>query len=171
MIYAIWAEDEKKVIGIDGHLPWRLPAELEHFKKTTYHQAILMGRKTFEGMNKRVLPGRITIVLTRDETYPKEDNDRVLIMHSVSEVVEWYNNQERDLYIIGGSEMFLLFENELSALYKTVVHGEFAGDTYFPDTFDFSKYVRVSADYHKKDGQNPYDFTVEKYERKEKQKP
>ena len=171
MIYAIWAEDEKKVIGIDGHLPWRLPAELEHFKKTTYHQVILMGRKTFEGMNKRVLPGRITIVLTRDESYPKEDNERVLIMHSVSEVIEWYNNQERDLYIIGGSEMFLLFEKELSSLYKTVVHGEFAGDTYFPDTFDFSKYAKVSADYHKKDEKNPYDFTVEKYERKEKQKP
>lgn len=40
-----------------------------------------------------------------------------------------------------------------------------------PDTFDFSKYAKVSADYHKKDEQNPYDFTVEKYERKEKQKP
>lgn len=111
-------------------------------------------------MNKRVLPGRITIVLTRDETYPKEDNDRVLIMHSVSEVVEWYNNQERDLYIIGGSEMFLLFENELSALYKTVVHGEFAGDTYFLIRLIFEVCESVSG-LSQKDAQNPYDFTVE----------
>jgi dihydrofolate reductase len=169
VIYAIWAEDEKKAIGIDGHLPWRLPAELEHFKNTTYHQAILMGRKTFEGMNKRVLPGRVTIVLTRDHSYPAEDNDKVLIMHSVAEVLDWYSSQARDLYIIGGSEMFLLFENEISGLYKTVVHGEFTADTYFPDSFDFSNYEKVSENRREKDEKNPYDFTVEEYKRKEKQ--
>lgn len=168
MIYAIWAEDEEKLIGVDGHLPWRLPAELEHFKKTTYHQAILMGRKTFEGMNKRVLPGRISIVLTRDTSYPPEENENVIVMHSVAEVLDWYASQERDLYIIGGSEMFLLFENEITTLYKTVVHGRFEGDTYFPDVFDFSRYKKVAEARHEKDEKNPYAFTVEKYEWKEK---
>ncbi|WP_251420556.1 MULTISPECIES: dihydrofolate reductase [Lactococcus] len=171
MIYAIWAEDEAKAIGVEGHLPWRLPAELEHFKNTTYHQAILMGRKTFEGMNKRVLPGRISIVLTRDTSYPKEDNDRVLIMHSVSEVLEWYNSQDRDLYIIGGAKMFLLFEKKISALYKTIVHEKFTADTYFPEDFDFSQYEKISEDYREKDEKNIYDFTIEKYERKEKHRP
>jgi len=59
-IVAIWAQDEEGVIGKDNRLPWHLPAELQHFKETTLNHAILMGRVTFDGMGRRLLPKRET---------------------------------------------------------------------------------------------------------------
>ena len=59
-IVAIWAQDEEGVIGKDSRLPWHLPAELQHFKETTLNHAILMGRVTFDGMGRRLLPKRET---------------------------------------------------------------------------------------------------------------
>src|SRR5699024_11588003 len=81
-LIAIWAEDENHLIGVDGGLPWHLPKELKHFKETTMGQALLMGRVTFDGMGRRVLPGRDTLVLTRDKTYQA---DGVTVVHSRSE--------------------------------------------------------------------------------------
>ena len=143
MIIGIWAEDKQGLIGEADKMPWSLPAEQKHFKETTMNQVILMGRKTFEGMNKRVLPGRISIILTRDETYQSE-NEKVLIMHSPKEVLDWYYKQDKDLFITGGAEILALFESELELLYRTVVHEKFQGDTYFPTHFDFgnSKWFR-----------------------------
>ena len=65
-IVAIWAQDEEGVIGKDNRLPWYLPAELQHFKETTLNHAILMGRVTFDGMGRRLLPKRETLILTRN---------------------------------------------------------------------------------------------------------
>ena len=106
-IIGIWAQTENGIIGKDQVMPWHLPAELQHFKETTMGQAILMGRVTFDGMNKRVLPGRTSIILTQDQAYDPE-NDAVLVMHSKEEVLEWYQNQEKNLYIIGGSQILRL---------------------------------------------------------------
>lgn len=68
-IIGIWAQTENGIIGKDQVMPWHLPAELQHFKETTMGQAILMGRVTFDGMKKRVLPGRTSIILTQDQAY------------------------------------------------------------------------------------------------------
>ena len=75
-IVAIWAQDEDGVIGKDNRLPWHLPAELQHFKETTLNHAILMGRVTFDGMGRRLLPKRETLILTRN---PEEKIDGVLL--------------------------------------------------------------------------------------------
>ena len=56
-LVAIWAEDENRLIGSNQKMPWHLPKELQHFKKTTMGEAILMGRVTFDGMKRRLLPG------------------------------------------------------------------------------------------------------------------
>ena len=164
MIIGIWAEDEQALIGKDGRLPWHLPIELQHFKKTTMDQVILMGRKTFDGMNRRVLPGRTSIILTRDLNEHSE-NDKVLIMHSLEEVLDWYKNQDKSLFITGGAEMFELFEPHLELFYRTIVHEKFEGDAYFPQTFDFSKFKLVSEVFHEKDEKNPHDFTIKKYKK------
>lgn len=164
MIIGIWAEDEQGLIGKNEKMPWRLPAEQQHFKAITMNQAILMGRKTFDGMNKRVLPGRLSIVLTRDENYSSE-NENVLVLHSPKEVLEWYKNQEKDLFITGGAEILALFEPELELLYRTVVHGNFEGDAYFPSQFAWENYQEISQSTYHKDAQNPYDFTIKKYKR------
>lgn len=166
MIHAIWAEDEQHLIGNKGRLPWFLPAELAHFKKTTLGHAMLMGRKTFDGMNKRILPGRQTIILTRDQDYDAE-NESVLVMYSKREVLDWYQKQaDQELFVIGGAELFALFEDEFDQLFVTLVKGSFEGDTYFPTSFDYGQFRVVDELTHPADTNNQYEFSVRKYERK-----
>ena len=130
-IIGIWAQTENGIIGKDQVMPWHLPAELQHFKETTMGQAILMGRVTFDGMKKRVLPGRTSIILTQDQAYDPE-NDAVLVMHSKEEVLEWYQKQEKNLYVIGGSQILRLFSDQLEELIQTMIHATIDGDTLAP---------------------------------------
>ncbi len=164
MIYGIWAEDKNGLIGKENRLPWHLPAELQHFKQTTMNQAILMGRKTFEGMKRRVLPGRLTIVLTHDLNL-RIESPQVLVLHSLDEVLRWYETQEKALFVIGGAEVLQLFEPYLEQLYRTIVQAEFDGDAYFPPNFDFSKFQEQSSEFHEKDEKNSYAFIIKKYKR------
>ncbi len=85
-IVAIWAQDEKGVIGKEDRLPWHLPAELKHFKETTLNHAILMGRVTFDGMGRRLLPGRETLILTRN---PEESIEGALVRMSLTFAAVW----------------------------------------------------------------------------------
>lgn len=153
---AIWAEDEAGLIGVDGKLPWYLPRELQHFKETTLNQAILMGRVTFDGMNRRLLPNRQTLVMTRDVNYQV---DGVLTMTSVEEVLDWYHAQEKTLYVIGGSKVLEAFDGYFNRVIKTVVHHQFEGDTYRPK-LDLSRFREESQTFYPNDANNPYDFTV-----------
>ncbi|AYG00326.1 dihydrofolate reductase [Lactococcus allomyrinae] len=164
MIIGIWAEDEHGLIGKEEKMPWHLPAEQQHFKETTMGQVILMGRKTFDGMKKRALPGRISIVLTRDKNYVSE-NPNVIIMNSKEDVLKWYKAQNKSLFITGGAEILKLFESDLEQIYRTIVQGVFEGDAYFPSSFDFSKFTEISKKMYEKDAKNPYDFIIKKYEK------
>lgn len=161
-VAAIWAQDLNGLIGVDGHLPWHLPAELKHFKETTMAQAILMGRKTFDGMDQRVLPGRTTLVLTKNKDYQAEN---VIVLHSLSAVKDWFSAQDKDLYVIGGAEMFTLFSSELTELIETVVDGEFSGDTYFPKDFPWQDFQLTNEKKVLADEKNAYNFTVRSWQR------
>ena len=161
----IWAQTENGIIGKDHVMPWHLPAELQHFKQTTMGQVILMGRVTFDGMKKRVLPGRTSIILTKDQAYNVENED-VLVMHSKEEVLNWYQKQEKSLYIIGGSQILKLFSDQLEELIQTEIHAEIDGDTYAPE-IDQNLYESTHQVHHPKDEKNPYDFTVHYYKRME----
>ena len=157
-IIAIWAQDKSGIIGKNNHLPWHLPKDLKHFKETTLNQAILMGRVTFEGMNKRLLPNRETLILTTQSDYQVEGAN---VVTSVEEVLTWYTNQDKTLYIVGGSQVYKLFEPYVDELFVTQVQAEVDGDTYFPREFDFSKFSLVSSELYGKDEQNEFDFTIE----------
>lgn len=166
-ISAIWAQDENGLIGKKAGLPWSLPADLAHFKATTSGHAMVMGRVTFDGMGQRALPNRISLVLTRDRDY-QVDNDRVIVFHSVTEVLDWYDQQEKDLYVIGGGQIFSSFEPYLDEIVKTDIHGQFEGDVYFPEDFDWSAFEEKKAELRTKDEDNSVDFTVRVFERREK---
>ena len=155
-IVAIWAEDEAGLIGANGELPWRLPAELEQFKAVTMGNAILMGRVTFDGMKRRILPGRETLILTRDKAFQVPG---VTVFSTREAVLEWFSKQDKDLYILGGAEVFKVFDGTYDELVKTVVHGTFEGDTYFPD-IDLRTYKEIDRRPYKKDANNSHDFTV-----------
>ncbi len=166
-IVAIWAQDENSLIGKGDKLPWSLPADLAHFKETTTGHAILMGRVTFEGMGKRALPNRLSIVLTRDSQYTV-NHERVLVLHSVEQVLDWYREQDKKLFVIGGSKLFTAFAPHIEEMVVTAIHGQFEGDVHFPHDFPMNDFVELSKTIRQKDPENPFDFTIKIYKRREK---
>lgn len=125
------------VIGRSGQMPWRISGDLKHFKAVTMGKTMVMGRKTYESIGKP-LPGRTSIVLTRDKNWRA---DGVLVGHSIEEVLQLANDDARktgatEIAIIGGSA---LFEETLPIAAKielTEVHASPEGDVFF------SKYDR-----------------------------
>ena len=162
-IVAIWAQDEEGIIGKDNRLPWYLPAELQHFKETTLNHAILMGRVTFDGIGRRLLPKRETLILTRNSD---EKMDGVSIFNDIESVLDWYQSQDKNLYVLGGKQIFQAFEPYIDEVIVTQVHASVEGDTYFPEDFDLSLFETVSSKFYDKDEKNPYDFTIQYRKRK-----
>ena len=126
MIKAIVAMAENRVIGNAGTIPWHLPEDFKFFKATTMGHAILMGRKTYESIGKP-LPGRENIVLSRTMT----ETAGITIVRSVEEIQE--PTDGRDLFVIGGEEIYRLLLPSVHELYVTKVPRQIEGDTHFPD--------------------------------------
>jgi dihydrofolate reductase len=133
-IIAVWAEDENGLIGKDNGLPWKKPEDLKHFKETTINKIIVMGSKTFEGLRKKTLPNRTTIILTRDLNY---EANGAIICNSIDEVLKSTND---DLYIVGGKEVYKSFFPYLTDLIKTEIKGTYEGDTYIDNTFNYLQF-------------------------------
>ncbi|WP_203363807.1 dihydrofolate reductase [Bacillus sp. REN10] len=161
MISFIWAMDQNGVIGKDNQLPWRLPEDLKFFKETTMGHPIVMGRKTFESIGKP-LPGRENVILTRDRHYEAEG---CTVVYSVEELVQ-KAEQEDELFITGGAEIFRLMLPFADRLYVTVIEESFDGDTYFPNELDWEDWELVSATPGLKNEKNPYDYQFRIYEKK-----
>lgn len=162
MIAFLWAQDENGIIGNHGTLPWSLPNDLQYFKKMTIDKAIVMGRKTFEGMNKRPLPNRMNIILTTDKNYQA---DGVKVMHSVDEVMKFAKHYEKDTIITGGTAVFKAFMPFADVLYKTIIHAEFEGDTVIP-AIDWNEWKLVQSEAGLVDERNKYPHDFETYVKK-----
>ncbi|MDR0922315.1 MAG: dihydrofolate reductase [Lactobacillales bacterium] len=160
MLTAIWAQDENGLIGKKNHLPWRLPNDLKFFKETTENNVIVMGRKTFEGMGKRPLPNRQTIVLTSDEKYTASDS--VIILHSLEEVLNFSKETEKTVFIAGGAQIYKQFEPYLDELLRTTIEATFTGDAHFP-SFDYSKWKLVKTVQGIVDEKNIYPYKFETF--------
>ena len=126
MIKAIVAMAENRVIGNAGTIPWHLPEDFKFFKATTMGHAILMGRKTYESIGKP-LPGRENIVLSR--TIPETPG--VTIIRSLDDLKEPADG--KDLFVIGGEEIYRLMLPRIQELYVTKVPRTIEGDTHFPE--------------------------------------
>ncbi|WP_260925843.1 dihydrofolate reductase [Novosphingobium sp. 9] len=125
-LFLIYARAENGVIGRDGDLPWRLPADLKHFKALTMGKPMIMGRKTFESFPSP-LPGRRHIVLTRDTTWQAEGAEPVATAESALALAG-----EGDIAIIGGAEIFALFLPQAGRVELTEIHAAYEGDTVVP---------------------------------------
>lgn len=163
MLAAIWAQDETGLIGNNGTLPWYLPNDLAFFKNTTENNTIVMGRTTFEGMDRRVLPNRHTIVLTSDLNY--EVPAGVSLMHSVAEVVEYSEKFEGITFITGGANVFLNLLPYCTVIYRTVIHHTFSGDTWMPN-LDTEKWTMINISEGLVDDKNKYKHSFETYQKK-----
>lgn len=159
MISLLVAMDNNRLIGRDNDLPWHLPADLAYFKRVTMGKAIIMGRKTFESIG-RPLPGRENIIITRNIEF-KADGCKVI--HSVEEILEM-NQYDKELFIIGGAEIFKEILPHADRLYITEIDAIFSGDTFFPE-FSSKEWKESSSEKGPRDEKNPYDYDFVVYER------
>jgi dihydrofolate reductase len=119
------------VIGHEGGLPWRLSSDLRRFKAETMGKPLLMGRKTWESLPRRPLPGRLNIVVSRDPAYSAEG---AVLVSSVEEGLRIASDSGADeIAVIGGGEIFRRLFDRADRLNVTHVLGHVPGDTFFPD--------------------------------------
>ncbi len=124
---------ERRAIGNQNQLLWHLPSDLKHFKKLTLGHPIIMGRKTFESILTilgKPLPGRTSIVVTRDTTYAPEGAQ---VAHSLEEAIEIATAEKpTEIHIGGGAQLYQEALPLVSRLHLTLVEDEPKADTFFP---------------------------------------
>ncbi|MDO8787868.1 MAG: dihydrofolate reductase [Sulfuritalea sp.] len=132
------------VIGIDNRLPWRLPADLKHFKALTLGHTVIMGRKTWESLpaNFRPLPGRRNIVVTRDAGYRTEGATVVLSLPAAISAADG-----NEAFVIGGAELYAAALPQADRLQLTEIDATFEGDTFFP-TIDPDQWHETARETH-----------------------
>lgn len=151
----IVAHDRNLVIGKDGKLPWHIPEDLKHFKKTTSGCPVLMGRGVFEELGEKPLPNRKNVVLT------SRSYDHVAHFDSIEKALH-HLRDEPVVFIIGGGEIYRQMLPMADKMIITEVHENYEGDTFFPEYRpDIGKtWLETSREDH-----NGYSFV--EYERKE----
>ena len=165
IISIISAMANKRVIGINNTLPWKLPSDMKWFRQHTLGKPIVMGRKTFESFGGRTLPERPNIIITRDTNYQV---DGAFVAHSIEDALRLaadVSNESDEVMIIGGASFYEQMLPKVDRLYLTFVDAELDGDAWFPD-YDESEWqeterVEVSAD-----EKNPYDHCFVIFDRK-----
>ena len=140
-VTVVVARASNGAIGLGGGLPWRLSADLKHFKAVTMGTAMVMGRRTFESL-PGLLPGRRHIVLTRDPHWRAEGAETAgSVEEALALAADW------PVSIIGGAEIIALFLPCAGAVELTEVHSEPEADTFMPD-FDPAQWRQVSREDH-----------------------
>lgn len=117
-----------RVIGTANKLPWHFPKDLQHFKKTTLGQTVIMGLRTFESLGCKALPGRSNFILdhTGAKPYPGET-----FFSSVDEAVKEVRTEHA--FIIGGAQLYRTTIDRVDGIYLTRIHADFEGDVYYPE--------------------------------------
>lgn len=140
------------VIGQNGRVPWRLPADLRYFKQITLGKPLIMGRKTFQSIG-RPLPGRDNIILTRDPTFQA---DGCWVVHDLAAALA-VAGSGREIMVIGGGEVYAAFLPLADRLYLTFIAAEIAGDAFFPP-YPAGEWQTVSDIPHPADEKHLYPF-------------
>jgi dihydrofolate reductase len=151
-VVLVVAVADNGVIGADGDLPWRLPPDLAHFKRTTMGHVLVMGRKTFESIG-RPLPGRTTVVVTRQ---PSWSADGVLTAGSLGEALTVGAGHEGDVMVVGGGEVYAQALDLADEVVLTEVHLSPEGDAHFP-ALDPAAWREVAREAHEHEG-TAFDF-------------
>ncbi len=162
----IVAKARNNVIGVEGELPWRLAADLAFFKETTLGKPVIMGRKTWESLPKRPLPGRDNIVLSREWNY-SAPGARVYTsfapgLNAARSMAA--RSGAGEVFVIGGASLYERAMPLADRLYVTEVDAEPEGDVHFPD-FAAPAWAETWSRAHAADTRNAHDFTIRRYDR------
>ena len=160
LISLIAAMSQNRVIGIDNQLPWKLPADLRHFRSISMGKPILMGRRTFESIGKP-LPGRINIIVSRNPAFRVQGG---IVVSTISEGIRAAEEHE-ELMVIGGASIYSAILPLTNRMYLTLIHQDFAGDAYFTN-FDESEWAETERQDCPVDEFNPYAYSFITLQRK-----
>jgi dihydrofolate reductase len=162
MLSHIVAASENNVIAYKGEMPWRLPNDFKYFKNKTWGLPVIMGRKSYEAL-KRSLPGRINIVVTKKTDFHPED---VIVINTIDDAIEKAKESDtKEIFIIGGGEIFKQTIDIVSKIYLTRVHATMQGDTFYPE-INKNIWKLVEEQSFPADEKNNYPYTFEVWERK-----
>ena len=151
-IALIAAMAANRVIGRENRLPWRLPADLRHFKSMTMGKPVIMGRKTYESIGKP-LPGRSNIVVTRDPDYRAQG---CRVVHSLEQALDAGAGHD-EVMVIGGAELYRQALERAQRMYLTLIKAEVSGDTLFPEIAP-QQWRELERESHCADEKNQYDY-------------
>ncbi|MEO8861851.1 MAG: dihydrofolate reductase [Ginsengibacter sp.] len=160
MLSHIVAASENNVIGAKNELPWHLPNDFKYFKNKTWGMPVIMGRKSYESL-KKSLPGRVNIVVTKKTNWQPED---VFVVNNIDDAIAKAKESDaKEIFIIGGGEIFKQTINIVSKIYLTRVHATIDGDTFYPE-IDKEKWKLIDQQSFPADEKNNYAYTFEVWE-------
>jgi dihydrofolate reductase len=136
----IVATAKNRVIGVNNTLPWHLPEDLKRFRALTTGHHIIMGRKTYDSLG-RLLPGRTTVIVTRNQAYKVEG---AIVVHSLEDAIVACGD-DQEVFLIGGAELYQDGLKLANKLYITEIDAEYEGDAFFPE-FDLSEWNEAAAE-------------------------
>lgn len=165
MISIIAAIGKNNELGKNNKLLWSLPADMAHFKKLTTGHTIIMGQKTFESIGKP-LPNRKNIVLSLDKN---SKPNGVEITNSIEKAIKMsrtaLDTKNKEVFVIGGGQIYKLFMNIANKLYITHINASFPdADTFFPEIIPIV-FGETKREKHKKDEKNIYNYDFVEYEK------
>jgi dihydrofolate reductase len=131
------------VIGANGALPWRIAEDMKHFKAVTMGKPVVMGRKTWDSLPKKPLPGRTNIVVTRDREFTAQG---AMVVHSLDEALAMTSGAD-ETAIIGGADIYKQALSRADIVHLTQVHGAFDGDAHMP-AFDPAAWRETAREDH-----------------------
>ncbi|MDP6183151.1 MAG: dihydrofolate reductase [Gammaproteobacteria bacterium] len=164
-INIVVAMSRNAIIGRDGGLPWRLPADLRHFKSVTMGNPIIMGRKTHESIG-RELPGRLNIVVSKQADF-RAPGCRVA--HSLNAALE-AAGAAGEVMIVGGAALYAEALARTERIYLTEVHAALDGDTEFPP-IDWTEWSETDRQSYTADDKNKHDYSFVVLDRIEPPRP
>jgi len=158
----IVATDRLWGIGKDGNIPWHISEDMKFFKKMTTGKVVIMGRKTMESFpNKKPLPNRVNIVLTKNPDYTC---DGAIVVHSVEELLEKTKDyDDEDLFVIGGGQIYNLLMSYCGTAYVTRIDKVFDTDAKFPNLYSMKCWEETSVSEFKEENGIRFNFCTFKH--------
>ena len=162
MLAFIWAEDALGGIGHAGGLPWGepIPADMQWFRRWTLGKTIAMGRRTWQSLGARPLPGRHNLVVSRTLA----EAQGAEIVRDVQDILA--RAQREEVFVIGGASLFAALGDASARLVRTRIEAEFPADTWFPFDPEASGYACTSSERLAPGEKTPWPLVLEVWERR-----
>ena len=134
-ISIIAACDQDRLIGVDGKLPWHIPADLQRFQRLTTGHAVIMGRGTFDSLGRKTLPNRLNVVITRNPDFGRNREGAIFVNGHAEALKACFHSGHEEVFIIGGESIYqeaLTYADRiyLTQIFQTVKGG--GNRRYFP---------------------------------------